>query len=153
MQRKKKINSNCVTTNNLSKRNFNPFETIVPIIIIIKTIRNFALLRSTTPRITQRSPPFEISPTQIVSSCKMSKRQLNVETLETANHPRRRAFPRSTCSTQFYYPCAFCSMESEIDLGRWLGTNEFYTRGELTHHRLCHLYRLTAWFESWDATR
>lgn len=39
-------------------------------------------------------------------------------------------------------------MGSEIDLGRWLGTNEFYTRGELTHHR--HLYRLTAWFENSD---
>lgn len=53
-------------------------KTIVPIIIIIKTILN-----SAQPRITERSPPFENSPTQIVSSCKMSKRQLNVETLET----------------------------------------------------------------------
>lgn len=47
---------------------------------------NRSKLRFTTlnhPRTSERSPPFENSPTQIVSSCKMSKRQLNVETLET----------------------------------------------------------------------
>lgn len=36
-------------------------------------------------------------------------------------------------STQFHYPtaAAFCSMASEIDLGQWLDTNEFYTPGRI----------------------